>query len=92
MVYGEADDDAPNEELHVTNYALVWCSLDSVDVNLTILLDIVLSKEGTEVRKHMLDEKTQHNEVRGANLDDCTKGSMLIKFLFIMIVENQYGA
>ena len=42
-------DDASNKELDRPQFALVCRSLDTVDINLTVLLDVVFSVERTEI-------------------------------------------
>ena len=48
-VFNEMLDGKPNEqtgekELHITNKRLNWCSLDTVHVNFTILIDVMNPK------------------------------------------------
>jgi hypothetical protein len=42
MVDREADDNASDKELHVADKAFFGSSLDAIDVNRSILLDIIL--------------------------------------------------
>ena len=49
VVDSKPNDDASNKELDRPQFALVCRSLDTVDVYLTVLLDVVFSVESTEI-------------------------------------------
>ena len=49
VVNRKPDDDTSNKELDRPQFALVCRSLDTVDVYLTVLLNVVFSVESTEI-------------------------------------------
>ena len=49
MVNRKSDDDASNKKLDCPQFALICGSLDTVDVYLAVLFDIVFSVERTEI-------------------------------------------
>lgn len=53
----EADNQTHEQVLDVSNCRLSLGLWDTLDVQLTVLLDVVLTEEGDEVARHMLDQK-----------------------------------
>ena len=65
MVYGKTHYYATNEELNVGQEELTGSTLYTVYVDLTVKFDIFGSEEGTEVRKTVFNEKSDHYDIGG---------------------------
>jgi hypothetical protein len=60
---GEPYEEAINEELDVPNKSLHWCSLNSVQIDLPILTNIVDPKISDNGANDVLNQQTDHDEV-----------------------------
>lgn len=83
VVDREADYDAGNEELYSPELTFLRGSLDTVDVNRSIRIDVPLPIVSTQVRESMLKEQSKQDEVWGTYLKDLSE---VVSFLELIEV------
>ena len=55
---------ALQDKLDIGQLAFIYSSFDPIDIKLTILRNVKMSVKGANIREHMFNLETDHDEVR----------------------------